>query len=226
VSILQECNYQVKWIRLYDIYLENVLTKEIFMKYPFKNIPKIKKFLISAYNESSCPIKFKTFENSDEFNMNDIDSNNTYSSGNKKFFKYFFKLFEASNLKVVNSYERKETQEEMSARIEMEEKILLNEWKQKIEKEELINAQLNANKKNVKKTNVEIKPPVFDIFREPKSKREIAPCNINMVEKYSDFCKWVGSVFQSIKDLNVVDVYDVSKNFLVFSKNFFLYKNQ
>ena len=182
------------------------------MKYPFKNIHKIKKFLIESYNEPVCPIKFKTFENSDEFNMNDIETNISYGSGNKKLFKQFYKFFDPSNIKVVNFYERKETAEEVNLRIEAEEKVLLEEWKQKIEKEEQINLLVNANKKIPVKAKqpVEIKPPVIDIIREPKVKKEILPYNITMVERYCDFSKWVGSVLQSIKDLNIADMSDVS----------------
>jgi len=182
------------------------------MRYPFKNMKKIKKFLINSYNETTCPIKFKIFENSDEFYINEIESNITYGSGNKKLFKHFFKFFELGNIKIVNSFERKETPQEVILRVESEEKAFLNEWKIKIEKEEQINIQNSATKKNFKQKNqnVEIKPPVFDITREPKIKKEIDSKNISMIEKYSDYSKWVGSVLQNIKDLNITDIFDVN----------------
>jgi hypothetical protein len=182
------------------------------MKYPFRNVNKIKKFLIATYKEPTCPIKFKTIENSDEFNMNDIETHNTYSSGNKKLFKHFFKFFDPSLVKIVNNYERKETVKEIAFRVEDEEKALIAEWKIKIEKEEQINLLGNANKKNAMKPKqaADAKPPVFDMIREPKAVKEIVACNITMAEKYCDFSKWVGSVFQSIKALNITDMFDVS----------------
>ena len=46
-------------------------------------------------------------------------------------------------------------------------------------------------------------------------KKEILVSNITMAEKYCDFSKWVGSVLQNIKDLNITDIYDVSKFFFI-----------
>jgi len=160
--------------------------------------------------------------------MKDIETNkNPYCSGNKKLFKHFFKFFNPSNLKVVNFYERKETDEEVFLRVEAEEKALLAEWKLKIEKEEQINLVGNAGKKSVVKGNkpVEVKPPVFDISREPKAKKDISACNISMIRRYCDFSKWIGSVLQSIKDLNITDMFDVSIYFfiIIVSFSFFEY---
>lgn len=132
---------------------------------------------------------------------------NLYSKGNKNFFLDYFKFFEPENLKLVNHFERMETEEETKIRIDKEENILYENWRIKCEKEE---QERLANPKAKKAKNpIEPQKPIFDFVKDPIIVNEPIISNIDMSEGYCEFSKWVGSVFQSIKDLDVNDVNDV-----------------
>jgi len=154
----------------------------------------------------TCPIKFKVLETSDEFNFMDMERN-VFSKANKNLFKEYFKFFEPEDIKLVNFLEKMETQEEVNLRNEKEEKIIMNTWKLKVEKEE--QEKLANPKLKKQKTSFDVKPPVLNLSKDPQVYNEIIASNIDMSEGYCDFSKWVGSIFQTIKDLKINDVHDV-----------------
>ena len=215
---MEEASYQIKWIRPYDLILDFNLTKEICMKYPFNNINKLKNFIIKIFNDELCPVKFKNFNDSDEFDINELEKN-PYSLSNKKLLKHLFRFFEPENFKIVNFIKRIENSEEIKIRIENEEKNFIYEWKAKQALEE-------ANSKKKAKDSIETKPPVIKVDDQPKMIKEFLPSNIYMGERYCDFAKWVGSIFQTIKDLNITDVNNVRILFyFIKAKRNFMEKN-
>lgn len=193
--------------------------KDLNQKYSNRVANKIRKFLIKNYNVETCPIKFKVLETSDDFNIEEMEKK-VFSKANKALFLEYFKYFESDRINLVKFVEKKETENEVNLRNEKEEKNIMNAWREKIEKEE---KEKLANPK-LKNKKIDNKPPVINLNKEPRVYNEIVVSNIDMSDSYCDFSKWVGSVFQSIKDLKVNDVEDVRKFFNIFLLFFIKFK--
>jgi hypothetical protein len=114
-------------------------------------------------------------------------------------FKQYFQILNSKlDLKVVESYEREETDEEFKKRIEEKELA------EKIKLE-----QLKKDKKPIPK---QTKPK--EEIKEEKLKIMVSkPSSISMGDKYSRFSTWLSSQLQSIIDLNITDctVYNLNK---------------
>ena len=93
------------------------------------------------------------------------------------------------NIQVVNFIKRLETEEEMAERI----KKLEEEFQQHNDK----------NKKNKTRTS---KNPQNEIVQEKMELTIPSPTNINLKEGIPPFFRWLGSIFQIIKDRNLLDI--------------------
>lgn len=103
---------------------------------------------------------------------------------------YFNILSNTLFLKVLDSYERDETEEEFKKRKDERE-----------EAEKLRQEQLKKEKKNVK-----VQPKKTEDIKEEVLKINVAnPSSINMGVKYPKYSKWLASLFQAIKDLSISD---------------------
>ena len=190
-------NMNVKWSRpeyyITEIYLDKLIQKQMPKKNPFKFRAKVhecyeQELRIRKINEAK---KLNEGEDSNE-NENKMNSEDSESDIDKKdeFFIYrdFFKILDQPlEIKVVNSITRMETEEEMNERIKKHEEEM---------------QQSDKNKKAKKQTNKN----VTDI---PMEKIEItvpSPNDINLRENIPPFSRWVGSIFQIIKDRNLLDV--------------------
>ena len=106
-------------------------------------------------------------------------------------FKQYFQILNSKlDLKIVESYEREETDEEFKKRIEEKELA------EKIKLE-----QLKKEKKPIPKQT----KPKEEIKEEKLKIPVIKPSIITMADKYPRFSTWLSSQFQSIIDLGIND---------------------
>jgi len=124
-----------------------------------------------------------------------------------------FKILEQKiNLKVVNWNFREETDEELKKRKEEEfqEKLKLLEKEKEIKGKKKPNVLSPQNKQGVKDANA-LKAEFDQINLQTEERlniKEIKPSNLYYLNepKYNLYLKWLLSIFQIIKDLNICDV--------------------
>ena len=105
-------------------------------------------------------------------------------------FKPYFQLLSNKlEIKIIESFEREETEEEIKKR------------KEELELQE--KARQEQMKKDKKKI---INPPVKKPEENENTKiYEAKPSNISMAVKYPKFSKWIASLFQVVKDMVILD---------------------
>ena len=195
-------NMSVKWISpenyITEIYLDKLIQKQMPKKNPFRFRAKVHE----CYEEE-LKIRKRNMEKKNEGgeeNSNENNNNQNFEESESdidkkdEFFIYrdFFKILDQPlDIKVVNFITRMETDEEMNERIKRQE-------------EELQQQMLNDKNKKAKKH------PGKNVGAEiPQEKMELtlpSPNNISLKENIPPFSRWLGSIFQIIKDRNLLDV--------------------
>ena len=107
-------------------------------------------------------------------------------------YKPYFQLLSSKiDLRVIDSYEREETEEEIKKRRE--------------EKEESEKIRLEQLKKDKKAVKPVVTKKIEEIKEEILKITIAKPSSISMAEKYPRFSKWLASLYQAIKDLSILD---------------------
>ena len=193
-------NMNVKWsspeIYIQEIYLDQLIQKQMPKKNPFKFRAKVHECYEMELKIRKKNEEKKNNEGEDsKDNENKQDSEDSESDIDKKdeFFIYrdFFKILDQPlDIKVVNFINRMETDEELNERIKRQEEEL---------------QQQMASDKNKKAK----KHPGKNVNEMPQEKIELtlpSPNNIFLKENLPPFSRWLGSIFQIIKDRNLLDV--------------------
>ena len=193
-------NMSVKWSSpenyITEIYLDKLIQKQMPKKNPFRFRAKVHECYEEELKIRKKNAEKKNIEGEENENENNIaNSEESESDIDKKdeFFIYrdFFKILDQPlDIKVVNFITRMETEEEMNDRIKRQE-------------EELQQQMLNDKNKKAKKH------PVKGVNDIPQEKIELtlpSPNNISLKENIPPFSRWIGSIFQIIKDRNLLDV--------------------
>ena len=193
-------NMSVKWSSpenyITEIYLDKLIQKQMPKKNPFRFRAKVHECYEEELKIRKKNAEKKNIEGEENENENNIaNSEESESDIDKKdeFFIYrdFFKILDQPlDIKVVNFITRMETEEEMNERIKRQE-------------EELQQQMLNDKNKKAKKH------PVKGVNDIPQEKIELtlpSPNNISLKENIPPFSRWIGSIFQIIKDRNLLDV--------------------
>ncbi len=117
--------------------------------------------------------------------------------------EYFIFYNRQLKLKIVESIERDETEEEKIKRIQKEEEE--HEEKARIENLAYKGKKKTTTLKKIKPSLQEnlIKDEIFETIKVYEAK----PNNISMKNSYSLYFKWIASQLQVIKDLKVVDCF-------------------
>ena len=195
-------NMNIKWSPpenyITEIYLDKLIQKQMPKKNPFRFRAKVHE----CYEEE-LKIRQKNLEkknneggeeNENENNIQNSEESESDIDKKDEFFIYrdFFKILDQQlEIKVVNFITRMETEEEMNERIKKQE-------------EELQQQMLNdKNKKGKKHAG---KNPGNEIIQEKIELTLPSPNNISLKENIPPFSRWLGSIFQIIKDRNLLDV--------------------
>ena len=190
-------NMNIKWSSPEEYIQEISLDKLIQKQMPKKNSYKFRMKVHECYEEE-LKIRKKKLEEAKEANEeNELNENKSDESeddiDNKDEFliyRDFFKILDTPlNIQVVNFIKRLETEEEMAERI----KKLEEEFQQHNDK----------NKKNKARTNKNFQN---EIVQEKMELTIPSPTNINLKEGIPPFFRWLGSIFQIIKDRNLLDI--------------------
>ena len=194
-------NMNVKWISPENYITEIYVDKLIQKQRPKKNPLRLRAKVHECYEEE-LKIRKKNMEKKLEEGEENPNENNNQNSEESEsdidkkdeFFIYrdFFKILDQPlEIKVVNVITRMETDEERNERIKKQE-------------EELQQQMLNdKNKKGKKHTG---KNPGAEILQEKIELTLPSPNNISLKENIPPFSRWLGSIFQIIKDRNLLDV--------------------
>ena len=188
---------EVKWERPNDYIKENHLDKAIMTNLPNRNNIKFRITVHEMY-EKEKERKKKVEE--DGYYQEDDDNSEDSLGFEKKdklsFYRDYFKILETPvKIQVVNFFQREETDEEYEQRIKREE--------EEIEKNK---KEAKNKKKTDKNDNKDKKPELIQLTKEKLLINEANPGNISMKDEYPLYCKWIASIFQIIKDREIVDV--------------------
>ena len=194
-------NMNVKWSSpenyITEIYLDKLIQKQMPKKNPFRFRAKVHECYEEELKIRKKNLEKKNIEgeeNSNENNNANYEESESDIDKKDEFFIYrdFFKILDQPlNIKVVNFITRMETEEEMNERIKKQE-------------EELQQQMLNDKNKKVKKHTTK------NMGNEiPQEKIELtlpSPNNISLKENIPPYSRWIGSIFQIIKDRNLIDI--------------------
>jgi hypothetical protein len=202
----------VKWVRP-DFYIrEDLLQKEISFIFPNKKSSKLSRYIrdmylkdlsvleknVSASAEIKSPVLMPIFVEED--NENIIESVN-----NMKIFREFYKILEKDiEIKVVNMkfIENEDRGDENFQQMKLEQNLKKFEMNLKGEKNKIIHLKTISNNPVLSKLS-SVSSEIDEIR---KTKNQVAcPGDISMKDKYINFSRWLGSIFQTIKDLNILD---------------------
>ena len=187
-------NMSIKWSPPEKYIIEFYLDKLIQKQMPKKNSYKFRLKIHESYQEE-LKIRKKKLEEANEeneLNENKNEESEEYIDNKDEFliFRDFFKILDKPlDIQVVNFVKRTETEEELLERLK------------KLEEE--YHLQNDKGKKNKTRTSKNLPN---DVVQEKMEITKPSPTNINLKEKIPPFFRWLGSIFQIIKDRNLVDV--------------------
>ena len=190
-------NMNIKWSSpeeyITEIYLDKLIQKQM----PKKNSYKFRMKVHECYQEELQIRKKKLEEQNEENELNDNNNKNEESENSLEnkdeflIYRDFFKILDNPlNIQVVNFIKRIETEEEMAERIK------------KLEEEYQHHSQNDKSKKN----KTRLSKIQNDIVQEKIEITIPSPTNINLKEGAPPYFRWLGSIFQIIKDRNLLDV--------------------
>ena len=170
--------------------------------YPNRNVIKLRSQIkLYFFNSSSLKRRATVTEHGGNFLddcrinsyivINEKSDEDIFEETKFHTYKPYFQLLSTKlDLKVIESFERDETEEEIKKRKEEREEVEKNRLE-----------LLKKDKKNVKPI-----PKKSEDFKEESLKINVSkPSSINFGEKYPRFSKWLASLFQVIQDLCISD---------------------
>ena len=185
------------WLRPEEYIINESIDKEIKKLYPKKKYIQMREDIKEKYKEEKEKSMSKENYNSEDENVDDLMNDDTQTL-KKTIYKDFYKfLNNKPDIKIINSTERDETDEEYQKRVE-----------ETIEKQ-----KENLAKHKMSKTKNEKKPIVQHPDEIPRGTVSIKqPTNIDIkliLDKEKKFSKtfisWISSIFQFIIDLKIND---------------------
>jgi hypothetical protein len=230
-SLLHYCNYTVKWLRPREYVKNFLLDKEIKISYPKKNYVRMRVDIKDTYDIFKRAI---ALENEDyELNIDTLLADDE-ESRKKNIYKEFYRILDRTlELRVVESKDRQETDEEYKNRRDLEisernrhEALIKSSKKIKLVDSKKISTtgHKGVNEKNQVNINTHFQS-IIGYNEERLTMKVASPTNITVSESFRDsikvmstytiptkmmfynFGKWVGSIFQTILDLNIYDAY-------------------
>ena len=188
-------NMNIKWSSpekyIQEIYLDKLIQKQMPKKNSFRFRQKVHEFYQEELKIRQRKLEEANEEN--ELNENKNEESELDLDNKDEFLIYrdFFKILDNPlNIQVVNFVTRLETEEEMAERIK------------KIE-EEIQHHSNDKGKKNKARTS---KNYQNEILQEKIEITFPSPNDINLKEGLPPYFRWLGSIFQIIKDRNLLDV--------------------
>ena len=188
-------NMNIKWSSpekyIQEINLDKLIQKQMPKKNSYKFRMKVHEFyekelLIRKQKAEEANEENEINENKNEESEDNIDNKDEFL-----IYRDFFKILDNPlNIQIVNFIKRLETEEEMLERIK------------KLE-EELQHQQHDKNKKAKARTSKNFQG---EILQEKVEITIPSPNNINLKEGLPPYFRWLGSIFQIIKDRNLLDV--------------------
>ena len=188
-------NMNIKWSSpekyIQEINLDKLIQKQMPKKNSYKFRMKVHEFyekelLIRKQKAEEANEENEINENKNEESEDNIDNKDEFL-----IYRDFFKILDNPlNIQIVNFIKRLETEEEMLERIK------------KLE-EELQHQQHDKNKKAKARTSKNFQG---EILQEKVEITIPSPNNINLKEGLPPYFRWIGSIFQIIKDRNLLDV--------------------
>ena len=230
-SLLHYCNYNVRWLRPREYVKNFLLDKEIKMSYPKKNYVRMRVDIKDTYDIFKRAL---ASENEDyELNIDTLLADDE-ESRKKNIYKEFYRIIDRPlELRVVDSKDRQETDEEYKNRRDLEilernrqEAMIKSSKKVKLvdSKKTAITGHKVINEKNLANNNPQLQS-IIGYNEERLTIKVACPSNITISESFRDpikvmsnsniptkmmfynFGKWVGSILQTILDLNIYDAY-------------------
>ena len=182
---------EIKWSRPSYYITEIKLDDAIKRNMPKKSSHKFREKVHEKYKEELNLRKMKINENIEEEENSEISDGNEELGLNKKeeksLYKEYFKILDTPlNITIVKFIEREENEEEYQERIKKESEYL-------------------ENFKKDKKKDPKLEPIIKEVNTEKIKILDASPSNINMKEGYPLYFRWLSSIFQIIKDRNILD---------------------
>jgi hypothetical protein len=201
----------VRWYRPEFYIREDLLQKEISFIFPNKNTSKLSRYIRDMYSKNISVLE-KNVSASVEIKspilipMLVVEDNEDLieSMNNKKIFREFYKILERQlDIKVVNvsHCENEDRDDKRFEQIKFEKNLKKLKMNIKGEKNKINHVNTISNNHVLSKLS-SISSEIEEISG---TKIKPNPGNIDMKDKYIDFSRWVGSIYQTIKDLNILD---------------------
>jgi hypothetical protein len=194
----------IKWLKPEEYIRNYQLDKEIKLTYPNKQTVKMRNDIKDTYIQEKNKSK-ESEEN--EYEKDDEEARK------KRIYKEFYRMLEKKvDIQVVHSFERDETEEEYKKRRDEESQ------QEKLKQEALAKTLKKPGDKDKKpagsknKVVIEEKKEEFPEYRKIN---EVSPSNLSILDKYDrtsvdstpNYSRWMSSVYQVIKDLQIPDAY-------------------
>ena len=187
-------NMNIKWSSpekyIQEINLDKLIQKQMPKKNSYKFRMKVHEFYEKELQIRKQKAEEANEENEINENKNEESEDNIDNKDEFLIYRDFFKILDNPlNIQVVNFIKRLETEEEMNERIKKHE-------------EELQHQQHDKNKKAKTRTSKNFQS---DIIQEKVEITIPSPNNINLKDGLPPYFRWLGSIFQIIKDRNLLD---------------------
>ena len=177
----------ILWKRPYDYITDHRLGVEISLRYPTKNVSKLKKYINDLYIKETCPVENKGFK-INEFLLS--GGTNDLSLDNKRLFKDMFKIFENEDFFIVKHIEKEADASSHDEELDIVDIDNGNEEIKKSKKEESSKTINN----------------IFNIIKKVSNTKHFTSSRISIEENSGYFTKWISSILQFIREFEINDV--------------------
>ena len=183
---------EIKWSRPSFYITEIKLDEAIKRNMPKKSSHKFREKIHEKYNEELNLRKMKVEEKvEEEENSENSEGDDAFGLNKKEeksLYKEYFKILDTPlNITVVKFIEREENDDEYQERIQKETYYI-------------------ENFKKEKKKDPKLEPMITEVNKEKIKILDASPSNIYMKEGYPLYFRWLASIFQIIKEKNILDV--------------------
>ena len=190
-------NEEIKWSRPNFYIIENKLDVDIKNHFPKKNPNTFREKVHEKFKEEERRKKMIEDGLLEPKNDSSEDEFDTEKDDGMAIYKDYFNIIKTKpNITVVKFIQRQETDEEYEKRI-------------KSEQEEI------ERFKNEKKKNKNLQPTITEVNTEKLKISEANPSRIRMKDGYPLYCRWLASIFEIIRDRNIIDI---NHNFSIFQR--------
>ena len=181
-------NEEIKWSRPNFYIIENKLDVDIKKHFPKKNPNTFREKVHEKYKEEEKRKKMIEDGLLEPKNDSSDSEFDTEKDDGMAIYKDYFNIIKTKpNINVVKFIQRQETDEEYETRI-------------KNEQEEI------ERFKNEKKKNKNLQPTITEVNTEKLKISEANPSRIRMKDGYPLYCRWLASIFEIIRDRNIIDI--------------------